>query len=140
MENERLEYLLSQWMHNGITREEKLEMIQFMNEENMSFFKEVLAKQMQKRTDWSKIADEELDIIAQKILDADKSEKGIDIKRRAKIISISRWAAAAIIVLMITTGAYFLFFNHDAKQNMIKTETATTSDVKAPETARAMLT
>ena len=61
---------------------------------------------------------------------------------QAKIISLKRtWyriSAAAIIILMLGAGTYFLFFNR-AKQAEI-TKTVLTPDIKAPETNRAMIT
>lgn len=46
--------------------------------------------------------------------------------------------AAAVIVILLGTGAYLLFFNKPRHQDIVKAEPA--KDVKAPESNRAMIT
>jgi len=63
--------------------------------------------------------------------------------KQGRIISLNRLryrvAAASAIILLFVTTAWFLFFNHRAKQDMTKAEKLILQDVNAPAVARAML-
>src|SRR6478735_6135463 len=80
--------------------------------------------------------DEKWQAAADKILSLDKP---VSRGKTASIFSFARMAAAAIIILLIGAGIYFLFFNTRTKRTNAD-QTVVKKEIQAPSTVNATLT
>ncbi|HEY5408368.1 MAG TPA: FecR domain-containing protein [Ginsengibacter sp.] len=144
--NQKLLYLLHQVKRDKATEEEFRELIQFINSDESGEIMEEI-NNFHENPIWLSQNSKPYNYdywqaIARKILEVDKTKEEDDIKYIEPVRRVRfgyRWAAAAVILLMICTGVYFLFLNKGSQVNNPKS-VIVDHDVKAPTTNRAMIT
>jgi transmembrane sensor len=116
MQKESLVILLQRYIGHNITDPEMEDLANYINQpENKDRVTEALAEVGMKMASLTAFDNARFGPLLQKILAADKPAPVIPILKRA----IFKWAAAAVIILMLGLGGYFSFFN-DQKRESVK--------------------
>ncbi|OQP63980.1 hypothetical protein A3860_21395 [Niastella vici] len=107
MSTQRLTWLLEQHLADSITEQERLELSDLIKDnDNEELFKQVLSEKMQTETPGVPVEAAPWQKMIQDIVNIDKAP-ATPAKRPARVFGIYRWAAAAAVLLLIGSGAYF---------------------------------
>jgi transmembrane sensor len=129
-DEQRLEQLFSLWYNRSITESETDELFDFLQQAQSNGGLDGLMK-----TAYDNLRE---DIFFTSIQKDNITDSIIGKKRKAKIFTLGRIAAAASIILVLGVGAYFLFLNKKPLQQ--QGQTIATTDVEPPMRNRAMIT
>jgi transmembrane sensor len=130
---DRLQYLLTAYFKNNITKAEETELLALVEQKNT---KEAVLTAMESL--WEQL---ENDYRTEEIFDREKSNQilqSILLKKKGKLIKLHPWrliAAAAFIGIMAVTGWLVLRDRSVSRQNIVAHV-----DIKAPSTNRATIT
>lgn len=128
---DRLRYLFEQYIQQAITSKEELELAQLaLLPENEPAFR-ALEQEYWDREGYQPLQEEAVDRLMKKI-----AIEPAPVRK----LAWRRIAIAASILLVIAAGTYFMFFAQTRSVKVLSGEVATTSDIKAPSTNRAVIT
>lgn len=132
-ENSRISLLLERFLSDSATTAEQAELWTLLEAGDAP--KEVLEKL------WIASAENQTIVSEnrwQQMLSRVYADSGavVAIDRRTRIRRITRWAAAAAVIILIATGSYFAFFNKGDKPVIA---TVPASDIPAPDVTKARL-
>lgn len=117
MSKQRLTWLLEKHLANTITDSEQQELLELAKaNDNEMLFKQVLSEMMQSATPGVPVDVAPWQKMIQDIVHIDKAPAA-PAKRKARVLTIYRWAAVAAVLLLIGTGAYF-FMNRSTKPTL----------------------
>lgn len=107
MSKQRLTWLLEQHLADRITEPERQELFDLVKaNNNEELFKQVMSEKMQTETPGGPVDAAPWQKMIRDIVNIDKAP-ATPVKRSAYVFSIYRWAAAAAVLLLISTGIYF---------------------------------
>jgi ferric-dicitrate binding protein FerR (iron transport regulator) len=107
MSKQRLSWLLEQHLADNITEPERQELFDWLKAgDNEELFKQVLHEKMQSATPGVPVDAGPWQKMIQDIVSLDKAPAA-PAKRSINVFALYRWAAAAAVILLVGTGAYF---------------------------------
>lgn len=104
MSKQRLTWLLEQHLANNATEQERQELLDLVKANaDEELFKQVMSEMMQQETPGLPVDAAPWQKMAQDIVNIDKTPA----KRSASVFTLSRWVAAAVVLILIGAGVYF---------------------------------
>src|SRR5688572_11570971 len=115
MSRQRLEYLFTKYFNNTASAEEKDEFRIYLNDPNNdALLKELMLKAWNEMNSSGKFYSiEQSEDMLERILDTHRMESPGSPQAKRSIVSISRVAAAAVVITFLGIGIYW--FNKDSK-------------------------